>query len=115
MGHKSTNMFDNVQPVSISNRAASEIRKIMETKNIPSDYGLRLGVKGGGCAGVSMMIGFDRKKDSDLAYEVDGIPVYVDKKHTMYLIGKEVDFFEGDEARGFLFVDPKTSRPEIET
>ena len=100
-------MFDNVQPVSISERAASEIKKIMETKNIPPDYGLRLGVRGGGCAGVSLMIGFDRKKDSDLAYEVDGIPVYVDKKHTMYLIGKEVDFFEGDEARGFLFTDPK--------
>jgi iron-sulfur cluster assembly protein len=53
------------------------------------------------------MLCFDRKKESDLVYEVDGIPVYVDKKHTMYLIGKEVDFFEGDEARGFLFVDPK--------
>jgi iron-sulfur cluster assembly protein len=103
LGHKSTNMFDNVQPVSISTRAASEIKKIMETKNIPRDYGLRLGVKGGGCAGVSLMLGFDRKKDSDLAYEVDGIPVYVDKKHTMYLIGKEVDFFEGEEVRGFLF------------
>jgi iron-sulfur cluster assembly protein len=100
-------MFDNVRPVSISIRAVSEIKKIMETKNIPKDYGLRLGVKGGGCAGVSLMIGFDRKKNSDLSYEVDGIPVYVDKKHTMYLIGKEVDFFEGDEARGFLFVDPK--------
>jgi iron-sulfur cluster assembly protein len=103
LGHKSTNMFDNVQPVSISTRAASEIKKIMETKNIPRDYGLRLGVKGGGCAGVSLMLGFDRKKDSDLAYEVDGIPVYVDKKHTMYLIGKEVDFFEDEEVRGFLF------------
>jgi iron-sulfur cluster assembly protein len=100
-------MFDKVQPVSISSRAASEIKKIMETKNIPRDYGLRLGVKGGGCSGVSLMLGFDRKKESDLVYEVDGIPVYVDKKHTMYLIGKEVDFFEGDEARGFLFVDPK--------
>ena len=98
-------MFDNVQPVSISSRAATEIKKIMETKNIPADYGLRLGIRGGGCAGVSLVIGFDKKKDSDLSYHVDNIPVYVDKKHTMYLIGKEVDFYDGEDARGFTFND----------
>lgn len=101
-------MFENVQPVTISARAVTEIRKIMDTKNIPRDYGLRVGVKGGGgCGGVSLMIGFDKKKDSDLSYEVDTIPVYVDKKHTMYLIGKEVDFYEGEDARGFMFKDPE--------
>jgi iron-sulfur cluster assembly protein len=102
-------MFDKVQPVTISKRAAEEIRKIMETKNIPKDYGLRVGVKGGGCGGVSFIIGFDKKKESDLSYTISDIPVYVDKKHTMYLIGKEVDFHESEEARGFLFSDSKTS------
>jgi iron-sulfur cluster assembly protein len=102
LGHKSNSMFDNIQPVTISARAASEIRKIMETKNIPEGYGLRVGVKGGGC-GVSLMIGFDKKKDSDMAYTISDIPVYVDKRHTMYIIGKQVDFYEGEEGRGFLF------------
>jgi iron-sulfur cluster assembly protein len=97
-------MFDNVQPVTISARAADEIKKIMQTKGIPSDYGLRVGVKGGGC-GVSLLIGFDHKKSSDMAYQIEGIPVYIDKKHTMYIIGKQVDFYEGDEGRGFTFVD----------
>jgi iron-sulfur cluster assembly protein len=101
-------MFESLQPVTISSRAAEEIRKIMETKNIPLEYGLRLGVKGGGC-GVSLLIGFDKKKDSDLTYEINGIPVYVDKKHTMYIIGKEVDFYDGEAGRGFMFVDPKAS------
>ena len=100
-------MFDNVQPVTISNRAALEIRKIMETKNIPKDYGLRVGIKGGGCGGVSLIIGFDKKRESDLSYIISDIPVYVDKKHTMYLIGKEVDFHESEDARGFMFIDPK--------
>jgi iron-sulfur cluster assembly protein len=36
---------------------------------------------------------------------IDDIPVYVDKKHTMYIIGKEVDFYDGEDARGFTFVD----------
>jgi iron-sulfur cluster assembly protein len=99
-------MFADLQPVTISAKAAEEIRKIMQTKNIPTDYSLRVGVRGGGCAGVSLLIGFDKKKETDLAYEVQGIPVLIDKKHTMYIIGKEVDFYEGDNARGFLFTDP---------
>ncbi len=100
-------MFENVKPISLSIRAAEEVKKIMQTKNIPADYGLRLGVKGGGCGGVSLMIGFDRQKPTDLAYQVDSIQVYIDKKHTMYLIGKEVDYYEGADAKGFLFVDSK--------
>jgi iron-sulfur cluster assembly protein len=98
-------MFDNIQPVTISARAAEEIRKIMQTKNIPADYGLRVGVKGGGCGGASLLLGFDKKKESDLVYSVDSIPVYVDKKHTLYVIGKEIDFLENEQARGFMFVD----------
>jgi iron-sulfur cluster assembly protein len=98
-------MFPTVQPVTISAKAAEEVRKIMQTKNIPADYALRIGVRGGGCAGVSLMIGFDKKKATDLAYEIEGIPVLVDKKHTLYIIGKEVDFIEGVDARGFMFVE----------
>jgi iron-sulfur cluster assembly protein len=100
-------MFDQLQPVTISPRAVEEIRKIMLTKNIPSEYGLRVGVKGGGCGGVSLLLGFDKKKDTDLSYFVEEIPVYVDKKHTMYILGKQVDFYEGAEAHGFMFIDPK--------
>ena len=102
-------MFDTIQPVNLSAKAVEEVRKIMQSKNIPDDYGLRLGVRGGGgCGGVSLIIGFDKKKDSDLAYTIEGIPIYVDKKHTLYLIGKEVDFYEGADARGFMFVDKST-------
>jgi iron-sulfur cluster assembly protein len=103
-------MFDNIRPVTISGRAREEIRHIMKTKGIPDDYGLRVGVKGGGCVGMSLMIGFDKKKESDLSYVVDGITVYVDKKHAMYLIGKQVDFVDESEGRGFTFVDE--AKPE---
>jgi iron-sulfur cluster assembly protein len=62
-------------------------------------------VKGGGC-GVTLIIGFDKKKETDHAYFIDDIPVYVDRKHTMFIIGKEVDFYEGEDARGFVFRTP---------
>lgn len=98
-------MFDHLQPVKLSDRASEEVKKIMETKNIPEGYGLRIGVRGGGgCGGAQLIIGFDKKKDSDIAYTVNDIPVYVDKKHTMYVIGKEVDWVENDTERGFTFL-----------
>jgi iron-sulfur cluster assembly protein len=100
-------MLEKIEPVTISARAVEEIRKIMQTKNIPADYGLRIGIRGGGCSGVSLIIGFDKRKETDLVYSIADITVYVDKKHTMYIIGKEVDFYEGADARGFMFVDPK--------
>ncbi|HRW98607.1 MAG TPA: iron-sulfur cluster biosynthesis family protein [Cyclobacteriaceae bacterium] len=94
-----------VTPVTLSKRAAEEVRKIMDTKNIPVDYGLRVGIRGSGCGGASLIIGFDKQKDSDISYEVEGINMLVDKKHTLYVIGKEVDFYDGADKRGFMFVD----------
>ena len=103
-------MFD-LHPVTLSPKAAVEVRKIMQTKNIPADYRLRVGVRGGrGCGAATLIIGFDKPKDSDLSYEIEGIPVLVDKKHTMYVIGKEVDFYEGADARGFVFVEQPVAK-----
>lgn len=84
----------------------------METKNIPSDYGLRVGIRGGGCAGVSLIIGFDKKKETDQSYTIEGIPVFVDKRHTLFVIGKEIDFYEGSEGRGFMFTNPSEIKTE---
>ena len=98
-------MLDAIIPVTLSKKAAEEVRKIMKTKNIPKDYGLRIGIRGSGCGGAALMIGFDKQKTGDLSYQIEDIPVYVDKKHTLYVIGKEVDFYEGSDKRGFMFVD----------
>jgi len=105
-------VFDNLQPVKLTPRAAEEVRKIMQTKNIPADYGLRVGIRGGGgCGGAQLIIGFDKKKEADIAYHIGDIPVYVDKKHTMYVIGKQVDFYEGADAKGFMFADQPFATP----
>jgi len=99
-------MFDDLTPVTITHRAVDEIIKIMQTKNIPSDYGLRVGIKGSGCGGAALMIGFDKRKETDMAYSISGIKVYIDKRHTLYVIGKEIDFHESADAHGFMFIDP---------
>lgn len=106
-------MSEQFIPITISNRALKEIKNIMVHKNIPSDYGLRIGISGGGCGGMSYILGFDKKKENDTAYEINGIPVYVEKKHTMYLLGMEVDFYEGSDARGFTFVQPDQDKNKV--
>ncbi|MGA0254777.1 MAG: HesB/IscA family protein [Rhodothermales bacterium] len=96
-------------PVSLTARAAEEIRKIMSTKNIPEGYHLRVGAKGGGCSGMSYILGFDRKRDHDIAFEVDGIKVFMDKRHGLYLMGTTVDYKDGLDARGFTFDNPNAT------
>jgi len=93
-------------PVQITEKAEAEIKNIMANKNIPSDYCLRVGVKGGGCGGMSYALGFDKVKSEDQQFEIAGIPVLIEKRHYMFLMGMKIDFFEGDEARGFTFINP---------
>ncbi|HEX8545396.1 MAG TPA: iron-sulfur cluster assembly accessory protein [Cytophagaceae bacterium] len=90
-------------PCSLTEQALSEIKSIIANKNIPTNYGLRIGTKGGGCAGVSYIIGFDLKKDTDKEYFVEGINIYVDKSQAMFLFGLEISFEETSEGRGFVF------------
>lgn len=93
-------------PIEITPEAEREIKHIMAHKNIPLDYFLRVGVKGGGCGGMSFALGFDKKKADDQEYVLQHIPVVIEKKHLMFLMGLQLDFFEGDEARGFTFTNP---------
>lgn len=93
-------------PVSITNKAREEIKNIMMNKNIPQDYSLRIGVKGGGCGGISYALGFDKTKAGDQEFISEDIHVLIEKKHVMFLMGMQIDFYEGTEARGFTFINP---------
>jgi iron-sulfur cluster assembly protein len=96
----------NSLPVSITEKALAELNLIIQSKNIPSEYGLRIGINGGGCGGVSYVIGFDKMKANDDVFEFRGITVYMDKKHAMFLLDIIIDFEESSENRGFVFNNP---------
>jgi iron-sulfur cluster assembly protein len=100
---------DSNAPIEMSESAAQEIRKIMQTKKIPEGYALRVGVRGGGCSGMSYVLGFDKEREHDKQFEVSGIPVYVDKRHGLYLMGTTVDYHDGLNARGFTFDNPNAT------
>jgi len=93
-------------PVLITDRAREEVYHIFQHKNIPSGYGLRIGVKGGGCAGITYVIGFDKPKLNDDIFNTEHFQVLIEKKHLMHLLGIKVDFLDTDKDRGFLFQNP---------
>ncbi len=97
-------------PVSLTESAYKEVKKIISEKSIPGDYGLRVGVKGGGCAGMSYILGFDVKKENDNVYRLEDINVLMEKTHGMYLVGMQIDFVEGLNNRGFTFSNPNASK-----
>ena len=93
-------------PITLTEGAVRQLRKIMEEQNLPADHGLRVGVKGGGCSGFSYILGFDEQKPNDDTYEVSGLKVLMEKAHAIYLIGMEIDWLEGLNNRGFTFNNP---------
>ncbi|MFQ3214100.1 MAG: iron-sulfur cluster assembly protein [Marivirga sp.] len=93
-------------PVDITPEALREVKNIMESKNIPAGYGLRIGVRGGGgcsVAAMNYMLGFDHKKATDKEFSLEGIPVYIEKSHFMYIIGTRVIYVNDNNQTGFVF------------
>ena len=101
-------------PVEITNTAMDEIKNILNKKGIPREYGLRMSIRGGhGCSGVNFTLGFDTRHEKDISYKVGSLEILIKKSEMMHLIGKKVDFYEGSDARGFIFID--SHQPESST
>ena len=93
--------------IKITEKASKEIKRIMEENNIPESYGLRIGVKGGGCSGLTYTLGFDPEtKEADTIIDQGGIKLFIDGKSLFYLSGTELDFSSGLNGKGFIFNNP---------
>lgn len=98
-----------IAPIQLTDGAVAQLNQIRQAENVPADYCLRVGVKGGGCSGFSYVLGFDLPADTDDRYEINGIPVVMNKAHAIYLLGMEVDFVSGLDNRGFTFSNPNAT------
>lgn len=99
---------DNIR---ITQKALNEVKKIKTQNSIPDDYGLRVGVKGGGCSGMSYTLGFDAsEKEMDRVYETQGVRVFIDPKSLFYLMGVTLDYSDGLNGRGFTFNNPNATK-----
>lgn len=105
---KETNVSKN--PVTLTASAVKEMKRLLADDQVPADYGLRVGVKGGGCSGMTYVLGFDKKEDTDQEFMIDGLRVFMNPSHQLYLFGMQVDFQQGLNARGFIFENPNATK-----
>ncbi len=98
--------------IKVSQEAKSEVIKLMEADgfNHDRDY-IRVGVKSGGCSGLTYDLNFDKKiNENDKVYEDNGVRIIVDNKSFLYLIGTTLEFSGGLNGKGFVFNNPNANR-----
>jgi iron-sulfur cluster assembly protein len=96
-------------PVSFTNNALVEIRKLMQAADFNTNHKLRVGVKGGGCSGMTYVLAFDEATQNDEHFVIDTIDCIMDKAHALYLTGMQIDWQNGLNNRGFSFTNPNAS------
>jgi iron-sulfur cluster assembly accessory protein len=97
-------------PVTLTSNAVKEIRRLMNEEGFDTNKVLRVGVKGGGCSGMTYILGFDEKQESDETFEIEGVTCAMNKAHGIYLMGMEIDWQDGLNSRGFTFTNPNASK-----
>ena len=105
-----TNTETQTPVITLSDAALKEVKRLINVQGI-EEGGLRLGVKGGGCSGLSYTINFDEKIGQyDQVYEFDGVKVIVDAKSAIYLQGTQLDFQKDLMGGNFKFVNPNANK-----
>lgn len=98
--------------VTVSDKALEHVIGLMMNQGIsPDTHYLRVGVKGGGCSGLSYAMDFDDTvTDMDEVVDLNSLKVIIDKKSVLYLYGTELDYSDGLNGKGFNWINPQASR-----
>lgn len=98
--------------IQLSERAVKKIRSVLAKEGIsPEQGGLRMGVQGGGCSGLTYSVRFEsQSRERDRVYDFEGVRVFVDPKSFLYLKGMVLDYQETLMQQGFVFVNPNATR-----
>ena len=92
--------------ITLSPKAAEKIGELLGAQEGMEGQALRVAVRGGGCSGFQYALAFDKAKDDDHVFEVDGVAVIVDKVSMQFVFGSEVDYLEGLQGAGFQVNNP---------
>ena len=92
----------------VSDRALREIKEIVAREEPAADAGLRVGVVGGGCSGLSYSMDFGTEREHDHVQSHDGFNLFIDPKSAVYLKDTTLDFLDGLNGRGFVFDNPNS-------
>lgn len=98
--------------IQVSDTAKKKISELMSDDgfNVSEDF-VRVGVKSGGCSGLSYELKFDKSKDDDdKVFEDNAVKIIVDKKSFLYLVGTILEYSGGLNGKGFVFNNPNAQR-----
>src|SRR3989454_6362814 len=94
--------------VELSEAAAKQVKELKRAQNLPETVFLRMGVKGGGCSGLSYSLEFDSELGPhDKKFDIDGVAVVCDAKSYLYLNGTTLDYVTEGLQGGFTFNNPQ--------
>jgi len=97
--------------ITVTDKAKSKLISLISEENLDSTYFVRVGVKGGGCSGLSYTMEFENQtKEGDEIFEDNGIKVVCDRKSMLYLFGTELDYSGGLNGKGFEWHNPNATR-----
>ena len=91
--------------IELSEAARQEVKRLLDKENNPQ-LGLRLGVQGGGCSGLSYNLNFDQTREGDQVIDLEAFKVFIDRKSVLYLNGMLLDYVDGLKGKGFKFINP---------
>lgn len=94
------------QVLEVTDKAVEQMRNIVASENKGSEFGIRVGVVGGGCSGLSYKIEFSQQKEKDNIVNFEGVKLLIDPKSSIYLKGTILDFQDGLNGKGFVFNNP---------
>jgi len=97
--------------ITLTEKAISEVKKLMTQETSGAMAGVRVGVKGGGCSGLSYILNFEKEpRLDDNILDFNGVKIFLDPKSAIYLSGTELDFSDGLNGKGFTFTNPNAQR-----
>ena len=95
--------------INMTDSAQKEVVRLLSKEDNVKRLGLRLGIKGGGCSGLSYILEFSSREEEDTVLTYPQFEVYLDRKSTIYLGGITLDHQSGLEGKGFIFQNPHAS------
>lgn len=97
--------------ITVTEVAKNKLVELMKEQSLDDTYFVRVGVKGGGCSGLSYTMDFDNVgKEGDEVFEDNGIKIVCDMKSLLYLFGTELDYSGGLNGKGFEYKNPNADR-----
>ena len=93
--------------VEVTENAADQIKRLLESEGKLATHALRMKVIGGGCSGLQYQLAFDdQQKEQDSEIVASGVRLLVDEKSALYLVGTTLDFVDGLMETGFKIENP---------